>query len=180
MTGESHAVLEESQGLARLTGRACRDHLGEKNAWCTAENGNPFPSLGSDDPALSHISKAPFETRGTHAAWRFPHHRGTAHPTRKTSAENFERVCVCAQLCLTPVTPWTVARQAPLSMGIVQARILKWVAISFCRGSSKPRIEPPSSAAPALQAGSSPLSYPGSLRILSKRQPADSSWMLMM
>ena len=28
-------------------------------------------------------------------------------------------------------TPWTVAHQAPLSMGILQARILEWVAISF-------------------------------------------------
>ena len=36
-------------------------------------------------------------------------------------------------------TPWTVARQAPLSLGILQARILKWVAISFSRGSSQPR-----------------------------------------
>ena len=27
-------------------------------------------------------------------------------------------------------TPWTVARQAPLSMGIFQAQILEWVAIS--------------------------------------------------
>ena len=33
------------------------------------------------------------------------------------------------------VTPWTVARQAPLSMGILQARILEWVAIPFFRGS---------------------------------------------
>ena len=33
----------------------------------------------------------------------------------------------------------TVARQAPLSMGILQARILEWVAISFSRGSSQPR-----------------------------------------
>ena len=32
------------------------------------------------------------------------------------------------------VTPWTVAHQAPLSMGIFQARILEWVAYS--RGSS--------------------------------------------
>ena len=34
------------------------------------------------------------------------------------------------------VTTWTVARQAPLSMGhrIFQARILEWVAISFSRG----------------------------------------------
>ena len=31
------------------------------------------------------------------------------------------------------MTPWTVAHQAPLSMGILQARILEWVAISFSR-----------------------------------------------
>ena len=39
----------------------------------------------------------------------------------------------------TLVTPWTVARQAPLSMGILQAKILEWVAISFSRGSSRPK-----------------------------------------
>ena len=32
-------------------------------------------------------------------------------------------------------TPWTVAHQSPPSMGIFQARILEWVAISFSRGS---------------------------------------------
>ena len=37
------------------------------------------------------------------------------------------------------VTPWTIACQAPLSMGILQAYILEWVAISFSRGSSQPR-----------------------------------------
>ena len=36
-------------------------------------------------------------------------------------------------------TPWTVARQAPLSMGILQARILEWVAMPSFRGSSQPR-----------------------------------------
>ena len=42
----------------------------------------------------------------------------------------------CVQLF---VTPWTVAHQAPLSMGILQASILEWVAISFPRGSFWPR-----------------------------------------
>ena len=28
-------------------------------------------------------------------------------------------------------SPWTVARQAPLSMGIFQARVLEWGAIAF-------------------------------------------------
>ena len=39
----------------------------------------------------------------------------------------------CVQLF---VTLWTVTRQAPLSMGILQARILKWVAISSSSRSS--------------------------------------------
>ena len=42
-------------------------------------------------------------------------------------------------LCLTLVIPWTVACQAPLSMGILQVRILEQVAISFSRGSPWPR-----------------------------------------
>ena len=37
------------------------------------------------------------------------------------------------------VTPWTVACQDPLSMGILRARILEWVAMSSSRGSSHPR-----------------------------------------
>ena len=35
---------------------------------------------------------------------------------------------------------WTVARQAPLSMGFSKARILEWVAVSFSRGSSRLRV----------------------------------------
>ena len=46
VTGESHAVLEESQGLARLTGKACSDHLGKMNAWFTVENGEPLHLTG--------------------------------------------------------------------------------------------------------------------------------------
>ena len=57
------------------------------------------------------------------------------------------------------MTPWTVAHQASLSMGILQARILEWVAMPSSRGSSQPRdlpnpgIEPRS---PALQVDSLP------------------------
>ena len=36
-------------------------------------------------------------------------------------------------------TPWTVALQAPLSMVILQARILEWVAMASSRGSSQAR-----------------------------------------
>ena len=51
------------------------------------------------------------------------------------------------------VTPWTVARQASLSMGILQARVLEWVAISFSRDLPNLGVEPRS---PALQVDSLP------------------------
>ena len=35
--------------------------------------------------------------------------------------------------------PWSAAHQAPLSMGILQAKILEWFAMPPSRGSSKPR-----------------------------------------
>ena len=37
------------------------------------------------------------------------------------------------------VTLWTLAHQALLSMGILQARILEWAAMPSSRGSSQPR-----------------------------------------
>ena len=37
------------------------------------------------------------------------------------------------------MTSWTIAHQAPLSMAILQARILEWIAVPTSRGSSQPR-----------------------------------------
>ena len=37
------------------------------------------------------------------------------------------------------VTHWSVPRQAPLSLGILQARIREWAAMPSARGSSQPR-----------------------------------------
>ena len=48
-------------------------------------------------------------------------------------------LCLVTQSWPIFVTPWTVARQAPLSMGIVWARILEWIAMPSSRGSSQPR-----------------------------------------
>ena len=48
-------------------------------------------------------------------------------------------VCLVAQSCPTLGTPWIVAHQAPLSIRILQARILEWVAMRSSRGSSKLR-----------------------------------------
>ena len=48
-------------------------------------------------------------------------------------------LCLVAQSCPTLGDPVDCSPQTPLSMGILQARILAWVAISFSRGSSRPR-----------------------------------------
>ena len=48
-------------------------------------------------------------------------------------------VCLVSSVMLNSATLWTVANQAPLSMGILQARILEWVAMPSSRGSSQPR-----------------------------------------
>ena len=57
----------------------------------------------------------------------------------------------CARLF---ATPWTAVRQAPLSMGILQARILEWVAMPSSRGSSQPRDQTGVSCTAALHADS--------------------------
>ena len=70
------------------------------------------------------------------------------------------------------VTPQTVARQTPLSMGILQARILDWVAMPSSREDSPPWLMPcpPSRlianpgiklGSPALQADSLSAGLPG-------------------
>ena len=58
--------------------------------------------------------------------------------------------------------------QALLSMGILQARLLEWVAMLFSRGSSRPRNQ---TASPALQVDSLPAELPGSpFNLLSKHK----------
>ena len=68
-------------------------------------------------------------------------------------------VCVYCAQSLSHVqpfaTPWTIASQAPLSMGILQAIILEWAASGDF---PNPGIEPRS---PALQADSLPSELPG-------------------
>ena len=64
-----------------------------------------------------------------------------------------------AQSCLTLCDPMDCSSPGSSVNGILQARILEWVAIPFSRGSSQPRIKP---RFPALQAESLPSEPPGS------------------
>ena len=73
-------------------------------------------------------------------------------------------LCVCVlvtQLCLTlcGTMDYSLPGSSPLSMGILQARILEWDAMLSSRGSSQPRDQPRS---PALQVDSLPTETLGS------------------
>ena len=61
-------------------------------------------------------------------------------------------------------TPWTVVRQAPLSMEFSQARILEWVAISLSRDQTWV-----SCVSPVLRADAWPLHHLGRTRITTSR-----------
>ena len=67
-------------------------------------------------------------------------------------------LCLVTQSCPTVCNPMTIAHQAPLSMGILQARILEWVAMPSSRGSSQRRDR---TRSPALQVDSLPAEQPG-------------------
>ena len=56
-------------------------------------------------------------------------------------SQDSERVCILSRFSHVQIfaTPWAVAYQAPLSMELLQARILEWVAMPSSRGSSLPR-----------------------------------------
>ena len=77
--------------------------------------------------------------------------RGTLAPACG-GADDGTRVCVAAARSCLFANLWTVARQAPLPMGILQTRMLQWVAMPTSRGIFPTQgIEPGS---PALQADS--------------------------
>ena len=63
---------------------------------------------------------------------------------------------ICVRLF---ATPWAVACQVPLFMGILQARILEWIAMPSSRGSSQLRVQ--THRSPSLQADSLPSEPPG-------------------
>ena len=57
------------------------------------------------------------------------------------------------QLCLTLCDSVDCNSPGSSAHGILQARILEWVVISFCRGSSRPGMEPTSLVSPSLAGG---------------------------
>ena len=82
--------------------------------------------------------------------------------TEERAAMKGIRVChgdLVTKSCLTLLTPWTVARQAPLSMGFPRQEYCNGLPFPSPGDLPNPDIEPMS---PALQGESLPLSHQGS------------------
>ena len=75
--------------------------------------------------------------------------------------------CLIAQSCLNLCDPKDCSPPSPSIHGILQARILEWVAIPFSRGSSRPRDQTCVSCIGRLTAGSpgKPFTWDLSLRL---------------
>ena len=70
---------------------------------------------------------------------------------------------MCAQSCLAVYDPVDCGRPGSLVHGILQARKLQWVSVSFSRRSSQSGIKLVSTESPALQVDSLPLEPTGKL-----------------
>ena len=91
-----------------------------------------------------------------------------SHITKKAlDAKSQGHMCMCSKSLQLCPTLWDTMDCSPPGSsvhGILQARILEWVAVPSSRGSSKPGIEPRSYVLLHWQAGSLPLVPPGKLK----------------
>ena len=67
--------------------------------------------------------------------------------------EDLRLEVLVSQSCLTLCNPMDCSLPGSSVHGILQARILEWIAIPFYRGCSQPRIEPRSLMPPVLAGG---------------------------
>ena len=95
-----------------------------------------------------------------------PRHTHT-HTHTHVPRSRIESVCVCSVVSdsLQPHDPMDCSPPGLSAHGILQVRILEWVAISFCRGLSQPGIKHLSLVPPVLASGFFTTRPPGKPRI---------------
>ena len=120
------ASLEKPLILGKTEGK--RRRAWQRMRWLDSIN-------NSMDMNLSKLQEI-VEDRG---AW----HKAIHRITELDKTKQLNNVSLCSAQLLSCVwlfvTPWTVACQASLSMRILQASILEWVAMSSSMGFSQPR-----------------------------------------
>ena len=96
---------------------------------------------------LSSLSPPAFKLSQHHGLFQWPSFSHQVTKVLELQHQSFQwilrMVCMCTLSCFSCIGLFSTLQaldpQAPLSMGILQARILEWVAFSFSRGSSQTR-----------------------------------------
>ena len=131
---------------------------------CTARRAElPQPGIELVYSALEAQSLNYWTTKKVHSCVYLTNILNTCPTTSNVSGRTsyvIFGVCVRANSLILVwlfVALWSVAHQIPLSLGILHARILEWVAMLFAKGSSWPRDQTCISCLLLWQAGSLPL-----------------------
>ena len=91
-------------------------------------SGLPFPPPGDlPDPGIKTTLPAP---PAVQMDFLPPSHQGSSFPSLSEVTQSYPTICDAMDCSLLP---------SSFVHGIFQARVLEWVAISFSRGSSRPR-----------------------------------------
>ena len=119
-------------------------HVADSDQWREGENTMSQGTVAKSDAVNVSVEKS---TGGQGSQEKEPNLGSPEKlPRRHTICSVLSRVRLYGPfVCSPPGSP---------VHGILQARILEWVAISFSRGSCQPRLKPVSPAFPALQADS--------------------------
>ena len=131
------------------------------------------PAMAAESLPLNHQQSPPYLKRTGQVDPR-PGTTGTG-PLRPSQEENHGNLtaasCLVAQSCPTLCDPMDCSPPDSTVHGILEARILEWVAISCSRGSSDPGTEPRS---PALAGGFFTTMPPG--KPTAAPSPSSSLW----
>ena len=129
LAGKCLQVIQTQRGNEQIVGGYCALTEGAECLWLFLHTAGVIFILSSCKPLTGYLYKCT-ETSQSYVIALF-------------SLKMLLLLTVCCAQSLSHVrlfvTPWTVAHQAPLSMGILQARILEWVAMPSSRGTSQPR-----------------------------------------
>ena len=126
-----------------------------RNLSCLSQDGTHTPSIGRR--SLNHWSSGKSQTVLIYRAWDVKMKIGR-HPVLLTAGFFPLKVKVLLSRVLLFLTPWTVAHQAPLSMGFPRQEYWSGLPFSSPGDLPDPGVKPTS---PALQADSLPSELPG-------------------